>query len=187
MIQQTLNDVVTPELVQGAIINNEFPGFPDDYRVLHCLIRKYSLASFFEVGTNFGTGTKIIKNAMGVGIVYSLDLPFGEGDVPLYAKGKDHTGENCSLPFVQLRGDSMTFDFSRYPCQGYFIDAGHFYDNVLKETTEILKLKPKLIVWHDADIPEVYKAIHDSFEGNYEYNIFRVVGTRIAYATIRTW
>jgi len=186
MIQQTLNDVVTTKLVEGAIINNEFHGFPDDYRVLHCLIRKYQPKTFFEIGTNRGTGTKIIKNAIGEGEVYSLDLPFGEGDKPLYSNGKDHTGINCNLPFTQLRGDSMTFDFSKYPCEGYFVDAGHFYENVFKETTEILKLSPKLIVWHDSDIPEVYKAIHDAFKDNYEYNIIRVTGTRIAYSTKRT-
>jgi hypothetical protein len=124
---------------------------------------------------------------MGVGIVYSLDLPFGEGDAPLYAKGKDHTGINCNLPFVQLRGDSMTFDFSRYPCQGYFIDGCHDYEHPFKETKEILKLKPKLIVWHDLHCVTVQGAIRDAFiqhtiQGKNDYELYRVNGTRIAYA-----
>lgn len=187
MIQQTYSEIVTKELLRGAIENREFTGFLQDYHVLHCLIRKHLPKSFFEIGTNFGTGTKIITNAMGnfhylEYTVYSLDLPFGQGDAPLYAKGKDHTGINCNLPFIQLRGDSMTFDYSQFPCEGYFIDGNHEYDNVFHETTEILKCKPKIIIYHDLHVVPVQQAIEDAFKDNWSYNLYRVNGTRIAYA-----
>jgi len=34
------SDIVTPELMRGALLNNEFQGFREDYAVLHCLLRK---------------------------------------------------------------------------------------------------------------------------------------------------
>lgn len=182
MIQQTINDIVTPELIKDAIHNREFPGFIDDYHVLHSLIRIHKPKRFFEIGTNRGTGTKIIKNAIGDGIVYSLDLPFGKGDAPLYKNGKDHTGINCDLPFIQLRGDSMRFDYNLYPCEGYWVDGNHEYENVFHETTEILKCKPKIIIYHDLHVVPVQQAIEDVFKDNKEYDVFRVNGSRIAYA-----
>jgi len=73
----------------------------------------------------------------------------------------------------------MTFDYSLYPCEGYFVDAGHFYDNVFHETKEILKQNPKIVIYHDADIPEVLQGIKDGIKESYE--LFRVIDTRIAY------
>lgn len=177
MISQQFTDF---EISPLAIRNKEFPGFEQDYLVLDSLLRKYQPKSVFEIGTNRGTGTRIIKNAVPDADVYSLDMPFGMGDAPLYHEDKDYTGINCNLPFTQLRGNSMTFDFSLYPCECYFIDAGHFYDNVFRETTEVLKQKPKLVIFHDSDIPEVFNAIVDGSR-NKGYELYRVTDTRIAY------
>ena len=185
MIQQNYTELVKSELIKDAIPNRAFHGFFEDYMTLHALIRIHKPKSFFEVGTNFGAGTKIIKNAMVTGEVFSLDLPFGEGDAPLYSNGKDYTGVNCNLPFTQLRGDSMTFDFSAYPCEGYFVDGCHDFEHPFKETTEILKLEPKLIVWHDLHCVTVQDAIQKAFELNNDYELYRVNGTRIAYALKR--
>ena len=175
------------EISPHAIPNNEFKGFFQDYLILDSLLRTYNPKTFFEIGTNFGSGTNIICNAIHTALVYSLDLPFGKGDKPLYAAGFDNTGTNCNKPFTQLRGDSMTFDYSLYPCEGYFVDAGHFYDNVLHETKEILKQKPKIVIYHDADIPEVLQGIKDGIKESYEsYELFRVIDTRIAYLAKKT-
>lgn len=202
MINQTYSDIVTPELLAGAIENNEFEGFREDYHVLHCLIRKYQPKTFFEIGTNMGTGTNIICNAIlpsdrkydvGLkGIVYSLDLPTELAHISLQhpiSEGKgDKVGINCKFAYTQLRGDSMEFDYSKYPCDAYFIDGEHDYQHPFVETREVVRNKPKLIIWHDADISEVWKAITDVFndtglwvkEG--EYDLYRVTDTRIAYA-----
>lgn len=186
MIEQIGRDIVTPELSKGAILSRGFPGFEADYLCLHCLIKIHKPKTFFEVGTCTGAGTKIIKNAVGIdGIVYSLDLPTERVHASLQhpiIEGKgDKVGYKCDLPFIQLRGDSMTFDFSQYPCEGYWIDGEHSFENVFHESTEIAKLNPKLIVWHDADIPVVYEAITDAIQGT-NYKLFMVSGTRIAYA-----
>lgn len=190
MINQTYADIVTPELLAGAIENNEYHGFREDYHVLHCLIRKYMPTSLLEIGTNMGTGTNIICNAGKAWMmkVYSLDLPTELAHISLQhpiSEGKgDKVGSNCKFAFTQLRGDSMTFDFSQYPCDAYFIDGEHDFNHPFKECNEVQRLNPKIIIFHDADIPEVWSAIHNSINvyGGMKYNLYRVTDTRIAYA-----
>jgi hypothetical protein len=79
----------------------------------------------------------------------------------------------------------MTYDFGLYPCDAYFVDGEHSYEHPFRETTEILKQRPKLIVYHDSDIKPVYDGIVDAFKeseiGN-EYQLYRVEDTRILYA-----
>lgn len=182
MIQRTYNNTVIPDYLSDAIENREFPGFLEDYHVLHSLIRQYKPQTFFEIGTNMGTGTKIIKNAMGDGVVFSLDLPFDQLHHSMKKGGNDLVGHHCDLKFVMLRGDSMTFDFSRYPAEGYFVDGEHDYEHPFRETTEILKLKPKIIIWHDLHCRPVQEAIDDAFIYEGGYDLFMVDGTRVAYA-----
>ncbi len=188
MIKQLYKDIVTPSLLDGAIENNEYVGFLHDYHLVHCLMRIHQPKSVLEIGTNMGTGTKIICNAVPKARVFSLDLPTELAHISLQhpiKEGKgDSVGHKCSLPFTQLRGDSMVFDFSgaQYSCDAYFIDGEHDYDHPYRETTEALKHSPKLIVWHDSDMEPVYKAITDAFKGRKDYTLYRVTDTRIAYA-----
>lgn len=181
MISETFQQIVTPELAQGAIINNRHPGFKEDYQVIHCLMRKYKPATLFEIGTNTGFGTKIIKNAIGEGTVFSMDLPVDE--FRKLQSYPDRPGLECDVPYVQLYGDSLTFKFERYPAEAYFVDGAHDYKHVFREATEIIKLSPRLIIFHDADIPEVALAIADAFDlTGQHYATIRVTGTRIVYA-----
>ena len=186
MIEQTYKDIVIPELLYGAIENNEFHGFLEDYRVLHSLLRLYEPSSVLEIGTNMGVGTNIICNAVPRSRVFSLDLPTELAHVSLQhpiSEGKgDRVGERCMLPFTQLRGDSMKFDFSKYPCDAYYIDGEHTEEHAYHETVEVLKCNPDLIVYHDSNMAEVYRGIVRAFEGNSDYDLFRVIDTRIAYA-----
>ncbi len=184
-----------------AILNQEYEGFKEDYLILHSLIRKHKPETFFEVGTNMGTGTNIICNgmnyivetdegeAMVVTPVYSLDLPTELAHKSLQhpiSEGKgDKVGSVCRFPFTQLRGDSLKYDFSEYPCEGYFIDGEHDYEHPYNEALSVFELLPNIVIWHDADIKEVGEAITDSVEDvnsiGFEYDLFRVTGTRIAY------
>lgn len=189
MINQTFNDIVIdPEIGRDAIINDCFPGFTSDYLIIHYLIRIHAPRRFCEIGCNMGVGTKIIKNAIGDGEVFSLDLPIELAHKSLQSpisEGKgDKVGSLCDLPFTLFRGDSMTFDYSRlYPIDGFFIDGEHDYEHPNHEAREAIKLGAKLIIFHDADIECVYKAIVDAFEGEeIYYDLYRVVDTRIAYA-----
>lgn len=185
MITQTFKDIYTDELAEGAILNTEYHGFREDYLLLHCLLRKYQPKSVFEIGTNMGTGTKIIKNAVPDADVYSLDLPTELAHISLQHpinEGKgDSVGHKCDLPFTQLRGDSMKFDYSKYPCEAYFCDGEHDFEHPFFESLEMINQKPKLIVYHDADCPPVYEAIVGAFLLNSDYELFRVTDTRIAY------
>lgn len=187
MIEIKHEDIVTPELEYGAIYNFEFEGFKADYTVLHCLLKKYYPKRFMEVGCNMGMGTKIIKNAIYDSQVFSLDLPTELAHKSLQSpisEGKgDKVGSLCNLPFTLLRGDSMTFDFSQlYPIDGWYIDGEHDFDHPNHEAKEAIKSGAKLIVFHDSDIDCVYRAIEDAFKDNDEYELYRVIDTRIAFA-----
>lgn len=199
MIEQKAQDVYFD--IDDAILNEEFTGFKEDYLILHSLIRRYKPKTFFEIGTNCGTGTNIICNAMKLfmafdadhptiqteGNVYSLDLPTELAHISLQhpiSEGKgDKVGINCQFPYTQLRGDSMTFDFSEYPCEGYFIDGEHDQEHAFKETWEVILRQPKIIIYHDADIKAVFDGLYDAWKciGD-EYDLFRVIDTRILYA-----
>lgn len=191
MIQQTYDQICTPELLKGAIENNEFHGFKEDYHVLWCLLRKYKPASVFEIGTNMGTGTNIICHAVPDAKVYSLDLPTELAHVSLQhpiSEGKgDAVGSKCKKPFTQLRGDSLYFDYFNYPCDAAFVDGEHSTLNVYVETSALLKTVSKIIIYHDSDMPEVFEGIInaiDNYVGNNKLSLFRVVDTRISYILI---
>jgi len=188
MIIQHYKDIVTDELLNGNIDNDEFTGFLEDYRVLHCLLRIFKPKSVFEIGCNMGVGTKIIKNAVPDAEVYSLDLPTELAHISLQHpinEGKgDSVGHRCDLPFTLLRGDSMNFDYSQYPCEAYFVDGSHDFEHVSHETKEIIKLKPLIIIYHDSDIKEVFDGIVNGMNDDYE--LYRVIDTRIAYLK-RKW
>jgi hypothetical protein len=184
MTKQTYSDIFTKELAVDAILNTEFPGFKEDYLILHCLLKLHKPKSVMEIGTNMGRGTEIICNAVRPADVYSLDLPTELAHISLQhpiSEGKgDKVGSLCKRPYTQLRGDSRKFDFSQYPCEAYWIDAEHTEAAVKHETKQAVKCKAKLIVWHDSDMPEVMAGILAGIGKGYE--LYRVEGTRIAYA-----
>jgi hypothetical protein len=188
MKNQTFADIYNPDIAFGAIINDEFTGFKEDYLLLHCLMKMYAPKSVFEIGTNMGRGTEIICNAVPNAKVYSLDLPTELAHVSLQhpiSEGKgDKVGSLCKKPFTQLRGDSRAFDFSEYPCEAYWIDAEHTEEAVKHETKQAVKCKAKLIIWHDANMPEVMAGIVAGLGKGYE--LYRVEDTRIAYAVLKT-
>lgn len=189
MIKQTYSDIVTPELLQGVIYNDEFQGFREDYAVIHCLLRIYKPKTLLEVGTNLGRGTMIMKNALGKdSTVYSLDLPTELAHIslqhPINEGHGDQVGRLCKLPFIQLRGDSMTFDFGEYPCEAYYIDGEHTEKAVRHEVISILKWNPKLVILHDTDLPEVMQGLQSGLSASMvadKYDLVRVTDTRISY------
>lgn len=170
---------------EGAIMHYHDP-FKEDYMLLHCLLRSVNPTSVFEIGCNEGVGTEIICNAVPSAKVYSLDLPLELSHLSKQhpsseGKGDDKVGWRCKLPFTLLLGDSMLFDYSKYPCEAYFIDGEHTFVNVRSETKAVLKQNPKIVIFHDADMPEVWDGIVDAIMGREDYELTRVVDTRIAY------
>ena len=185
-------NIYDAKVADDAIIHDGYTGFREDYLTLHCLLRKYNPKSLLEIGTHRGIGMNIICNALPKSDVYSLDLPYENKDYSeqypsttidekRVEEGVDLIGCLAEYPYTQLRGDSMTFDFLKYPCEAYWIDAEHDYDHPFHETTEVLKTNPIMIIWHDSDMEPVLNAINDSMKGQ-PYELFRVVDTRIAYA-----
>lgn len=176
------SDILEPSLANTAITRNEFSGFYDDFLVLHCLIKKFQPKNLFEIGTCEGVGTMIIKNAIGSGTVYSLDLP---PNVPkeYWFLNEKTTGRKCNLSYVQLFGDSMTYDYAQqYPIDSWFIDGEHDYIHAFYESTQALLSQPSYCFWHDTDIPDIFQAVLDTFGQSSAYNIYRVVDTRITFA-----
>lgn len=173
-------DKITISPYKNKAILRQDALFVDDFLVLHCLIKMTKPSSLFEIGTCTGEGTLIIKNAIDKGIVYSLDLPPGEG---AYNLSSNDVGARCSLPFVQIFGDSMTLRYEDYyPIESWFIDGAHDYEHVYYETLKALESNPKIIIYHDADIPEVFQGIKDGLEDRSDFLLYRVVDTRIAFA-----
>ncbi len=176
------SQVLESTLKKGAITRNEFKGFYDDFLVLHCLVKKYKPVNLFEIGTCEGVGTMIIKNAMGAGTVYSLDLP------PNVIKeyhflNELTTGGRCTLPYIQLFGDSMTYNYKQhFPIDSWFIDGEHDYAHAFYESFQALLSCPSTCFWHDTDIPEIFEAVLDTFGQSNDYNVYRVLDTRITFA-----
>lgn len=190
-------EVVKLPYSKDAIERNDFPGFHEDYLAIHSIIRKFKPKRLLEIGTSAGTGTNVICNAMGVrkgviGIiidrakVISIDVPPGTDATIIYPKGEDghpqKAGANCTFTYTQIFGSSIKYDFApHYPIDAWFIDGKHDYEYCSKDTKQALKSKPKLIIWHDMQIKEVYDAVADTMT-NKGYNIFWVNNTRVAYA-----
>lgn len=191
MIEQTAKDVYHD--ISDAIIHDAYVGFKEDYLCLHSLIRKYRPNSFFECGSNIGSGVNVIANAIykynPQAKIYSLDLPYetmkeNSKQYPIGENGEDRVGSAASFPYTQLRGDSITFDFSDYPCEGAFIDSEHDYEHPFHEAFEVFKWMPKIVIWHDADNVEVFKSIMEHYRiiDRTKFDFYRVTDTRIAYA-----
>lgn len=191
--------IVKSPYEEGAIIRDDFPGFREDYLVIHSLIRHYQPMRFMEIGTSAGTGTNVICNAMGIRRfwfnkdrkVMSIDVPPGTDPKEIYPGENPEDGHpakagiDCHFPYEQLYGNSQTFDFSPYyPIDAWFIDGKHNYPYAKKDTEQALKSKPKLLIWHDMQIDEVSQAVADVMKNHPEYDLKRVGTTRIGFATL---
>jgi hypothetical protein len=191
--------VVRSPYDQDAIIRDNFPGFKEDYLVIHSLIRRYQPYRFMEIGTSSGAGTNVICNAMGIRKwlpnskkVMSIDVPPGTDPKLMYPDETpedghpEKAGADCSFPYQQIFGNSLGFDFSPYyPIDAWFIDGKHNYKYAKNDTELALKSEPVLIMWHDMQMDEVNDAVHDVMQKHPKYDLRRVDGTRMGVATRR--
>jgi hypothetical protein len=188
------SSIVKLPFSKNAIIRKDFPGFQEDYLVIHCLIKKYKPERFMEIGTSTGLGTNVICNAMEINRywfnkkkVFSIDVPPNTDPDVIYPEKEDGhpkiAGALCKYPYTQLFGNSQEFKFSKYyPLDGWFIDGKHSYQYCINDTKAALLSNPKIIIWHDVQIDGVKSAIVESIKNNLEYNLFLVKDTRIAYS-----
>jgi len=193
----TSDKIVSDQLMKGAYIRHDFPGFKDDFAVIHCLVKMFTPKTILEVGTSHGYGTRVLCVAFGVkpffsffSPVYSIDVPPKTDPDIIYPDHEDGhtrlTGKHCRFiyRYHQLYGDSRFFDYSPYyPLEAWFIDGKHDYEFCTADTLQALKSKPKLIIWHDMQIEEVCRAVIDGMSKEKEnYVLYRVVDTRIGFA-----
>ena len=73
----------------------------------------------------------------------------------------------CPEDIIKVVGDSLTYNYNEhYPIECWFIDGEHVYNNAYVETGKAIESGAKYIIYHDADIKEIYNAIEDSFNHN---------------------
>ncbi len=189
MVQQLYSEIVTDDLLVNSLDHDVHPGFLEDYRVLTALLRIYKPKTIFEIGTNTANGVNVMATALPEAKIYSLDLDYetmklDSKQYPIGTNGEDRVGSEARFPYTQLRGDSMTFDYSQFPCEAYYLDGEHTTKNVKHEVTEVLKQNPILVVLHDTDMQEVMEGLLKGYsEYNFKdyYTLCRVMGTRISY------
>jgi len=189
MIQQLYSEIVTDDLLVNSLDHDVHPGFLEDYRVLTALLRIHKPKTILEVGTNTANGVNVMATALPEAKIFSLDLDYetmklNSKQYPIGANGEDRVGSDARFPYTQLRGDSMTFDYAKYPCEAYWVDGEHDTEHPQHETFEILKVSPKIIIYHDTNLPEVMKGIvqaHYESDNGDDYILFRVIDTRISY------
>ena len=101
----------------------------EDQVVLIQLIEKYNLKSFFEIGTHTAFTTELLASHPNIKNWKSIDIHSNHAHFNIIrcsSEGYDPDGE--------------TFDL-------VFIDGDHF--QVKRDTELALKMKPKIIAWHD--------------------------------------
>ncbi len=184
MIEISYSDIVTDKLMEGAYLHDAHTGFLQDYSVLNCLIRIHKPKTIWETGTNTGEGINVMATALPDAKIYSLDLPFetmikNSKQYPIDGRGNDRVGSACLFPYTQIRGDSLTFDYSKYPCEAAWVDGEHTTQFVEHETRQLIKNKTKLIIYHDCDDEKVLQGVINGMTKSYK--LYRVTGTRIAY------
>ena len=173
---------------KDALIHDAYIGFKEDYLCIHSLFRKHKPDTVLEIGTYIGNGVNVIARAVPTAKIYSLDLDYdtmrlNSKQYPIDVNGEDRVGSAVTVPYIQLRGDSLRFDYnSLMPIDAWYIDGEHDYIHVLHESTQAFLSRAKLIVWHDSDITDVYRGIVDASTDYDSYELYRVFDTRIAYA-----
>jgi hypothetical protein len=185
MIIETYREVATPDLSAGAALDDEYPGFLEDYLVLVCLLRRWRPRSILESCTHLERGMNILCCAVPSAMVHSLDLPYDQCD-----RSQQHVADSdrevaqlCPRPYCRVWGDSLTFDFaSPLPIEAAQVDGEHDCLHVAIESRASIRACLQGIVYHDTDMPEVAEGHSPSLRWHRQIPALRVIDTRIAYA-----
>lgn len=126
--------------------------------ILDTLVRLQAPRTLFEFGTFTGATTTLLADAAPQdATIHTLDLPAGAygSNTGLAAMiGREFRDQPAHAGRIILhRGDSKTFDFT--PFEGsvdfIYVDAGHRYDDVLRDSKNAFKMLARggMIVWDD--------------------------------------
>lgn len=156
---------------------------------INAIIARFAPRDIFEIGTYDGRTTlNLAANAPAGSTVYTLDLPPGSIQMPkASAVGERFLGTAYQPTIVQLYGNSLSYDFSRYRgmIDLVFVDANHHYEYVANDTRKALELilgRQGIILWHDYGFrPGVTRAVDELLPGLQHIQFFASIReTRIA-------
>jgi len=126
----------------------------EDHEVLIKLIEKFDLKSFFEIGTYKAFTTKLLISHPNITNWKSIDIHSHWDDL-IYTTVVDS-------------GEYKVSEGEQYDL--IFIDGDH--ENAKRDTELALKMKPKVIAWHDYSSQELVKKDVDLYKPiNVEANI----------------
>ena len=169
-----------------------------DQQVILTLIDEYDCKSVLEIGTWEGqTGLIIwlypkIKKFRAIDINKDMDVKYNSNVHKLSDKefiGHYLKDTNTKIDFI----DTMKWDVEEWKKEAgefdlIFIDGNHDTKHVENDTLKALKLKPKVIVWHDInhiDINDQVPIFLKYFmEDNPQYKLKYVLGTEIGYLVL---
>ncbi len=184
-----------------------------DQIILLALIELVDPERILEIGTYQGYTTRLFVNNSNAKEILSVDLPQSElvtnvaVDVQRILKDGDYnddylraiqnstgakylTGLNSDdvdrVKLIKCDSTKINYDDSVGNVQFAFIDGGHNYDIIKKDTVNVLsQIKSGVIVWHDyssAIHSDVTKYLHEYSESN---QVFFVQGGLCAFQVVR--
>lgn len=156
-----------------------------DYALLQCLVLKYQIQTYLEIGTYIGDSLTVVSDL--VKRCYSISVP---EEHPAHMKNwchlrhmNDYSNRLVTKKnMIQYQEDSKKFDFEKIKedIGLYFIDADHSYEGVLVDSLKVMdhfNPNSNFIVWHDCRFAsgvinlDVVRAIYDA-SGEYFKNFY---------------
>ena len=192
-----IDDIVNFKDLEFNLINIESKAGHTTRLELLCMIANINQKvrvneNFLEIGTFDGNSAlNISKNLKENSLLYTIDLPEGnhqgldnqlDYDKSLINSKERGHKKHLSCPNVkQIYSDSTLFDYSSIKFKGAFIDGGHAYDIVKKDSINCINNIDKngFILWHDYDVVnDVGDYIHELAK---KYPIKWIRNTRICF------
>ena len=137
-----------------------------DHIALIDLIKKYEITSIFEIGTWSGWTTLLMWLYPTVNRMKTIDFGTEYGHPWHPKQSKKFYGKYIKNTPVKFEFcDSMKYEPKDEEYDMVFIDGNHDYEHVKSDTELALKLKPKIIVWHDYGMEPAVSTFVNEFGG----------------------
>lgn len=201
-------DITLAELFPDGISGLSFRNFEGqdgnvslvELLILCALVKKYAPKTLFEFGTFDGRTTlHLALNAPQDARIFTLDLPDDrvvearknpDGDVKFAGKvvvGCRYKNMSQAERITELKGDSLSFDFSPYAhsVDFVFIDGAHSFPYVVSDTNHALAMLASggMLLWHDcrSSCAGVTQALNQFYAEDPQFkNLRRICGTNLA-------